>query len=68
MLNEENKISVPEEDRVTDEEVLAFYAELEEFYGDNLANFDHYPRQFAKQVTLYRYYKSKEIVDSEPKE
>lgn len=41
---------------LSDEEVLAFYAELEEYYGDSLANFEHHPRQFAHQVLLYRYY------------
>lgn len=42
---------------MTDEEVQAFYNELVEFYGDHLANFEHYPRTFAMQVKLYRYYK-----------
>lgn len=45
---------------MTDEEVLAFYNELVEFYGDSLANFEHYPRIFANQVKLYRYYKEKQ--------
>lgn len=44
---------------MTDEEVMAFYKELEEFYGDSLANFEHYPRIFANQVKLYRYYKNR---------
>lgn len=44
---------------MSDAEVLAFYKELEEFYGDHLANFEHYPRIFANQVKLYRYYKSR---------
>ena len=44
---------------MSDKEILAFYKELEEFYGDNLANFEHYPRIFANQVKLYRYYKNK---------
>ena len=42
---------------MTDTEVLAFYNELKEFYGDTLANFEHEPRRFANQVKLYRYYK-----------
>lgn len=42
---------------MTDQEVEEFYNELKEWYGDNLANFEHYPRQFAMQVKLYRYYK-----------
>lgn len=44
---------------MTDAEALAFYKELEEFYGDHLANFEHYPHIFANQVKLYRYYKNK---------
>ena len=42
---------------MTDEEVLKFYEELKEHYGDKLVNFEHYPRIFANQVKLYRYYK-----------
>lgn len=45
---------------MTDEEIIKFYEELVEFYGDKLANFEHYPRQFANQVKLYRYYKGKQ--------
>ncbi len=45
---------------MNDSEVEAFYKELEEHYGDRLANFEHYPKQFANQVKLYRYYKEKE--------
>ena len=44
---------------MTDDEVLKFYQELEEHYGDKLANFEHYPKQFQYQVTCYKYYKSK---------
>jgi len=44
---------------MSDEEVLKFYEELMEFYGDKLANFEHYPRMFAYQVKLYRYYKNR---------
>jgi hypothetical protein len=44
---------------MTNEEVLKFYEELKEFYGENLANFEHYPKQFANQVKLYRYYKER---------
>ena len=53
---------------MTDTEVLAFYKELEDFYGEKLVNHEHHPRQFAMQVKLYRYYKSKQKVDSLPKE
>lgn len=42
---------------MTDEEIIALYNELVEFYGDRLANFEHYPRIFANQVKLYKYYK-----------
>lgn len=44
---------------MTDEEVLAFYKELEEYYGDELVNFENHPRQFQQQVKLYRYYKER---------
>ena len=42
---------------MTNEEVLQFYNELEEHYGDKLVNFEHHPLQFQWQVTMYRYYK-----------
>lgn len=42
---------------MTEEEIIKFYEELQEHYGDKLANFEHYPKQFANQVKLYRYYK-----------
>ena len=45
---------------MTDKEALDFYNELVEHYGENLANFEHYPRIFAYQVKLYKYYKGKE--------
>ncbi len=45
---------------MTDTEVESFYSELEEFFGDSLANFEHYPKQFANQVKVYRYYKEKQ--------
>lgn len=44
---------------MSDEEVLSFYEELKEYYGDALVNFEHYPKQFMSQVRLYKYYKSK---------
>ena len=49
---------------MTDEEALKFYEELEEYYGDKLPNFEHYPIQFSQCVKLYRYYKSKQNEDS----
>ena len=48
---------------MTEDEVMAFYKELQEFYGDRLANFEHHPRIFASQVRLYRYYKGKQNED-----
>jgi hypothetical protein len=42
---------------MSEKEIEDFYNELVEFYGDSLANFEHYPKQFANQVKLYRYYK-----------
>ena len=42
---------------MTDEEILKFYEELVEWFGDSLANFEHEPRRFASQVKIYRYYK-----------
>lgn len=44
---------------MTDEEVLKFYDELVEHFGESLANFEHEPRRFAYQVKLYRYYKAR---------
>jgi hypothetical protein len=42
---------------MTEQEILDFYKQLEEYYGDALANFEHYPRIFAHQVKLYKYYR-----------
>jgi len=44
---------------MTDEEVIKFYDELVEHFGESLANFEHEPRRFHYQVTIYRYYKDK---------
>lgn len=49
---------------MTDEEALKFYEELVEWYGDKLANFEHYPKQFQSQVNIYKYYKSKQNENS----
>lgn len=49
---------------MTEKEIKDFYNELVEFYGDKLANFEHYPKQFAMQVRLYRYYKEKQNENS----
>lgn len=45
---------------MTDEQILKLYEELQEWYGDSLANFEHYPKIFASQVKLYRYYKERQ--------
>jgi hypothetical protein len=45
---------------MTDQEIIEFYRELQEHYGDNLANFEHHPKQFAAQVRMYRYYKERQ--------
>jgi hypothetical protein len=45
---------------MTDEEVTNFYNELVDHYGETLANFEHEPKRFQYQVTIYKYYKSKQ--------
>jgi hypothetical protein len=45
---------------MSDEEIISFYEELKAHYKDSLVNFEHYPRQFATQVRLYKYYKARE--------
>lgn len=44
---------------MNDEQVLKFYNELVEHYGDSLANFEHHPYQFQYQVNCYKYYKER---------
>lgn len=44
---------------MSEEEIIQFYNELKEHFGDNLANFEHHPRQFAYQIKLYKYYKAR---------
>jgi hypothetical protein len=41
---------------MTDEQVMQFYNEMEEFFG-SLPNFEHEPIQFANCVKLFKYYK-----------
>ena len=41
---------------MSDEEVLQFYNEMLEHFGE-LPNFEHHPIQFANCVRMYRYYK-----------
>ena len=49
---------------MTDEEVIKFYEELQEHYGDSLANFEHHPKIFANQVKMYKYYKERKNENS----
>jgi hypothetical protein len=44
---------------MTEQEVLDFYNELVDNYGDSLANFEQEPRRFAFQVKLYKYYQER---------
>ena len=44
---------------MTDEEVLQYYNEMENWYG-SLPSFEHEPIQFANKVKLYKYYKERE--------
>ena len=44
---------------MTEQEVLDFYNEMIEHYGDKLVNYEHHPIQFAHQVKLYQYYKER---------
>jgi len=41
---------------MTDLEVTEFYEKLKDHYGDKLVNFEAYPKQFAFQVKMFRYY------------
>ena len=49
---------------MTDSEIVEFYKELKKHYGKDLVNFEVYPKQFAYQVKLYRYYKEREENES----
>lgn len=42
---------------MTDEQAWQFYEELQQMFGDKLANPEHYPLTFAYQVKLFKYYK-----------
>jgi len=44
---------------MTDEEALAKYEAMEEYFGE-LPNFEHHPRQFAYYVRMFDYYNRKE--------
>lgn len=49
---------------MTDEEILKEYEAMVEFFDGRVPNFEHYPRQFANYVKLYRYYMSKQNENS----
>lgn len=49
---------------MTNKEVEEFYNELKEHYGKDLANFEVYPKQFAMQVKMYKYYKERKENES----
>ena len=40
---------------MTNEEVLAFYEKLSNYYGDKLVDFEHHPIIFAYQIKLYKH-------------
>ncbi len=44
---------------MTEQEIMDFYKELVEHYGDTLANPEQEPIRFAHQMRLYRYYKER---------
>lgn len=44
---------------MTHEEIIKLYNELCDYFGSDLANFEHEPKRFAYQVMLYRYYRGK---------
>lgn len=50
---------------MTDDEAQAFYDKLEEYYGDKLVNFEHYPKAFEFQVKMYKYYTQPQETTSE---
>jgi hypothetical protein len=43
---------------MTDEQVLALYVAMEAEFGE-LPNFEHYPRQFAYYIKLFKLIKSR---------
>lgn len=48
---------------MTDEEALSFYDKLRDYYGDKLADFEQYPKIFAYQVKMYKYYEMPKPVE-----
>ncbi len=58
------KISAPKDDLgfidnlpEDDKRIAGIYIKMKEYYGDNLANFEHQPRVFAHQYRMFQYYK-----------
>lgn len=49
-----NSIEATTED---DKRIAGIYTAMKEYYGDNLANFEHQPRVFAHQYRMFQYYK-----------
>jgi hypothetical protein len=45
---------------MTEDQIEQLYEELQEHYGDSLANFEHYPKIFAMQAKMYLYYKERD--------
>lgn len=44
---------LPEDDK----RIAHIYIKMKEYYGDNLANFEHHPRVFAHQYRMFQYYR-----------
>lgn len=44
---------------MTNEEAVEVYEELKKYYGNTLANHECYPKLFAFQVKMFKYYKGK---------
>lgn len=49
---------------MNDNEILELYENVKNMFGDNLPNFEHYPRQFGYYVTLYHYRQQKTVDNS----
>jgi hypothetical protein len=39
-----------------DKRIAEIYTKMKEYYGNNLANFEHQPRVFAHQYRMFQYY------------
>lgn len=42
---------------MTHEEAVKFYEKLKEYYNGALVNYECYPKIFAYQVKMFKYYK-----------